>query len=231
MLDLEWLETLREFNFMSVCVRLVLAMLIGGIIGIEREIRRHPAGLRTYILVCVGSAMVMMTNEYMNIRFGGLDPGRLGAQVISGIGFLGAGTILVTRHLQVRGLTTAAGLWASACIGLAVGIGFYEGAIVGTVIIFFTITIMHSFNTRLWKTSRSMEVFVELNRDSQLSDFLSEIIAMQIKVRHVEIVQARQGDTGEIAVILTLRMSESRVHQQVLTKLRQLKAAMYVEEI
>jgi putative Mg2+ transporter-C (MgtC) family protein len=175
--------------------------------------------------------MVMMTNEYMNIRFGGLDPARLGAQVISGIGFLGAGTILVTRHLQIRGLTTAAGLWASACLGLAVGIGFYEGAVIGTVIIFFTITVMHSLNTRLWRNSRSMEVFVELDVDRQLSEFLSGVIQMQIKVRHVEIVQARQGDIGEIAVILTLRMAQNKKHTEILANLRAIPGTMYVEEI
>jgi len=89
-------------------------MLLGGILGIERGRKYRPAGFRTYMLVCLGTTIVMLTNQYVYERYGGGDPVRMGAQVISGIGFLGAGTIIVTGHNQVKGLTTAAGLWAAA---------------------------------------------------------------------------------------------------------------------
>ncbi|NLN47211.1 MAG: MgtC/SapB family protein, partial [Clostridiaceae bacterium] len=139
----ELVVSLRELNTLSIVVRMLFAILAGGVIGMERERKRRPAGFRTHMLVCLGSALVMMINQYIFYTFTqSSDPARLGAQVISGIGFLGAGTILITSRQQVRGLTTAAGLWASACMGLAIGIGFYEGALIACVCIFLTITLL-----------------------------------------------------------------------------------------
>ena len=116
---------LRELTLLSVFVRILTAIVLGGAIGLERGMKNRPAGLRTYMLVCIGACMVMITNQYAVQVFGVGDPVRMAAQVVSGIGFLGAGTIIVTSRNQIKGLTTAAGLWASACVGLAVGIGFY----------------------------------------------------------------------------------------------------------
>ena len=126
------MEMLREINIVSIIVRLMLATLVGGVLGLERERKNRPAGFRTYMLVCLGAALVMMTNQYVFQVYEMSDPVRLGAQVISGIGFLGAGTIIVTGQNKIKGITTAAGLWAAACCGLAIGIGFYELAIVST---------------------------------------------------------------------------------------------------
>ena len=121
---------IRPVTFAAVVCRILAALLIGGILGMERGMKNRPAGLRTYMLVCVGSCLIMMTNQYIYQLTGVGDPVRLGAQVVSGIGFLGAGTIVVTRRSHIRGLTTAAGLWAAAGVGLALGIGFYEAALV-----------------------------------------------------------------------------------------------------
>ena len=128
------MEKLYELNMISTFFRLLLALICGGILGIERGKKNRPAGFRTYMLVCVASAMVMITNQYISNMYSTGDPSRMGAQVISGIGFLGAGTIIVTGRNRVKGLTTAAGLWASACIGLTIGVGFYSGAIIGCII-------------------------------------------------------------------------------------------------
>ena len=109
---------------MELLVRLALGCLLGGLIGIEREKNRHPAGFRTHILVCVGATLIMLCNIYIFEEYksyANIDPARLGAQVISGIGFLGAGTIL-KEGVTVKGLTTAASLWSVAGIGLAVGL-------------------------------------------------------------------------------------------------------------
>ena len=126
-----------DLNVYSICIRLLLAILLGGIIGLERGASRHAAGFRTHILVCVGAALAMLTNQFIMISFdGSIDPARLGAQVITGVGFLGVGTILVTGSKKIKGLTTAAGLWASACLGLAAGIGFYDGAVLAGIAIF-----------------------------------------------------------------------------------------------
>ena len=138
---------MREVTLMSTVIRITLAMILGGCLGMERELKNRPAGLRTYMLVCVGSCLIMLTNQYSYQVFQVGDPVRMGAQVVSGIGFLGAGTIIVTRRSQIKGLTTAAGLWASAAIGLAVGIGFYEAAIAGSAVIAIILTILHRLDT------------------------------------------------------------------------------------
>lgn len=121
----------REVTYISIIIRILAAFLLGGVIGMERGMKNRPAGLRTYMLVCVGSCLIMLTNQYIYQVFDTGDPVRMGAQVVSGIGFLGAGTIVVTKRNQIRGLTTAAGLWAAAAVGLAIGIGFYEAAVLG----------------------------------------------------------------------------------------------------
>ena len=141
---LSFFDFAREMSIASVAFRLVLAVICGGLIGIERELNNHSAGLRTYMLVCVGSCLIMMTNQYVYQVFDTGDPLRLGAQVVSGIGFLGAGTIIVTKNNQVKGLTTAAGLWTAAGIGLSLGIGFYEAAMVASLTIFLILTIRKS---------------------------------------------------------------------------------------
>ena len=136
------ITVLRELNWASIVLRLTLAILCGGIIGIERGRKGRTAGFRTHVLVCIGATLTVLTNQYMMQYFGGGDPARLGAQVINGIGFLGAGTIIVTGRHKVKGLTTAAGLWASACLGVAIGAGFYEGALAGFAAIFLSIKVL-----------------------------------------------------------------------------------------
>ncbi|HYE69588.1 MAG TPA: MgtC/SapB family protein [Anaerovoracaceae bacterium] len=145
----------------EMCLRILLAMGIGGIIGWERENSNRPAGLRTHMLVAIGAAVVMLMGELSLDKYADIttmDPTRLGAQVISGIGFLGAGTIM-REGLTVRGLTTAASLWAVACLGLAAGGGFYESAIIGTIAIILTLTIFEYLEKRFRKVkSRGLTV-------------------------------------------------------------------------
>ena len=129
-------DYLKELNILSVIVRILLAIICGGVIGIERRRAHQSAGMRTYMLVCMGAAIVMATGQYMYDTFKTGDPSRLGAQVISGIGFLGAGSIITSGKTKVRGLTTAAGLWVSACIGLALGIGFYSAGLIATLVVY-----------------------------------------------------------------------------------------------
>ena len=126
---------LLEPNLLTMIIRTLLALLCAGVIGYERDAHGSAAGLRTHILVCLGAMIAMSTGIFAVIHYSG-DASRIGAQVVSGIGFLGAGTIMVNRG-HIKGLTTAAGLWASACIGLAIGTGFYEAIIIGTISVFF----------------------------------------------------------------------------------------------
>ena len=153
---------LREVTLLSVLVRVVVSFFLGGMLGMERGLKQRAAGLRTYMLVCVGACMIMLTNEYVVQVYGSGDPVRMGAQVVSGIGFLGAGTIIVTRHSQIKGLTTAAGLWAAAAVGLATGIGFYEAAVVGAAVIFITLSLLSRLDTRVHRKTDHFEAYVEL---------------------------------------------------------------------
>lgn len=169
-------------------IRILSALLFGGLIGYEREYRNMPAGFRTHILVCIGAALVMVTSEYIFFRFSGiadLDPARMGAQVISGIGFLGAGTILRDKF-RVTGLTTAASLWAVACIGLAVGSGFYFIATVATLVIFATLSLLRRFEGvfthRATKSRFSLTVRMERGREKQIRDLLERAGCIVLKI-------------------------------------------------
>lgn len=154
------IDNLNTLSLLTILTRVILAVIIGGIIGLERGIKSKSAGLRTNILVCLGSTMVMMTNQYIYETFGSVDPTRMGAQVVSGIGFLGAGTILVTRGKQIRGLTTAAGLWVAACLGLAIGIGFYSGAIIGGISVLLTLTLFDSINENFINRPHTIDCYI-----------------------------------------------------------------------
>ena len=162
----------REVTYLSVFLRITVAFFLGGALGLERGLKQRPAGLRTHMLVCVGACMIMLTNQYIYQVFSVGDPVRMGAQVVSGIGFLGAGTIMVTKHSQIKGLTTAAGLWATAAVGLAVGIGFYEAAVMGTVVIVLTLTVLSILDSKMHRKTRCFEVYVELEPNVSLGMFL-----------------------------------------------------------
>lgn len=141
---------LLEPNLLTLVIRTLLALLCAGIIGYDRDSQGSAAGIRTHILVCLGAMIAMCTGEFVSMYYSA-DAERIGAQVVSGIGFLGAGTIMVNRG-HIKGLTTAAGLWASACIGLAIGTGFYEAAIVGTAAVFFVERGLKRFKQRFMRS-------------------------------------------------------------------------------
>ncbi|MBQ6717811.1 MAG: MgtC/SapB family protein [Clostridia bacterium] len=167
------IETLREFNYVTICIRLVLAIIAGGIIGNERGKHGSAAGLRTHILVCVGAAMTALTGYYVydTLNISG-DIMRLAAQVVSGIGFLGAGMIIVKNGNVVTGLTTAAGMWATAAIGIALGYGFYSGAIIATVACVFTA----AFLSRLERKRKSTaHIYIEVDLSQNINDITSTI--------------------------------------------------------
>jgi len=156
-------------------VKMTLAVLFSGVIGYEREHSHRPAGFRTHILVAVGSTLVMVTSKYVFLEYEGIanfDPTRLGAQVISGIGFLGAGTIL-REGFSVKGLTTAAPLWAVSCIGLAVGAGYYLGAFITTLFIYATLNTLKRF---IAKGNPSKNLYIEAENLSRQASDIGEII-------------------------------------------------------
>ena len=148
----------------------MIALLCGGIIGIERERKHRPAGFRTHILICLGAAMTTLTSQYIAFELKGVtDLARLGAQVIAGVGFIGAGTIIVTKRKNVKGLTTAAGLWASAIVGLCVGAGFIEGALIATLVIIIVELFLARFEYFMVSNSRTVTIFVEYTETDNLT--------------------------------------------------------------
>jgi len=206
--------------------RLLLAVLIGGVIGYEREHKNRPAGLRTHVLVCVGAALVMVTSEYMSLRFmNDVDVARLGAQVISGIGFLGAGTII--RHgNNVKGLTTAASLWAVACVGLAAGIGFYLGAIVAAVIIYITLNLLKKVEFDI--ISRNRQVFVEINdRPGIFSDINSVLERHEAIVKHVDFVNYGGGGK-DTTLRYDLKVDPKQKYEVLIDELKQIDGVVKV---
>ena len=145
----EIVEYLRDINLISMGLRFLLTAIGGGIIGMSRGRRQHAAGMRTHLLVCIGAASVMITSQFVVEELGlATDVLRMPAQVISGIGFLGAGSIIVTAKKHVTGLTTAAGLWASACMGLAAGIGYYECAVAMCLLIYIVLVLIIAMGIR-----------------------------------------------------------------------------------
>ena len=166
MIQLDWVGDLNDLNILSIFVRLLLAMAFGGTIGFERGIRQRAAGLRTHMLLAVGAASTMLVSQYMYASYGVGDPARLSAQVISGIGFLGAGTIIVTRRNQVKGLTTAATLWVTACMGLAVGVGFYACALIMYLILIFILLLVNVVDTKYLKIPTNTAIYIEVKREA-----------------------------------------------------------------
>ena len=222
--------TLREVTYLAVAVRIFAAVIIGGILGLERGMKNRPAGLRTYMLVCVGACVIMLTNQYIFQVFGSGDPVRMGAQVVSGIGFLGAGTIIVTRRNQIKGLTTAAGLWSAAGVGLALGVGFYEAAIVGTVAVFFVMTLLQKMDNKLHRRSRQLEAYIELSTIS-LGDFLRTMREADIEVSDVQRESGEEESEDTRAYIATLKGRTRKNHQELMEKVLAIPGVEFVEEL
>ena len=229
MIQLDWMGSLRDLNVLSVCVRLLLAMAFGGTIGFERGIRQRAAGLRTHMLLCVGAASTMLVSQYIYASYGVGDPARLSAQVISGIGFLGAGTIIVTRRNQIKGLTTAATLWATACMGLAVGVGFYECALALAVILIFILLLVNVVDTKYLKIPTSTALDLEVRRDVGLGNAIHFIHEIGWSVREVKEfpsgrpdilavrldLESEQAMRGDISTMVLLKEQEGVVRLEM----------------
>lgn len=222
----------KDTNIISIIIRLGLALILGGILGFERERKGRPAGLRTYMIVCVASALVMMTGEFLIMKYHVGDPARLGAQVISGIGFLGAGTIIINSQQIVKGLTTAAGLWASACIGIAVGSGFFIGPIVCSILILIIMTPIRKLEDYMSKNSKDITIFIESKTIQCLKGILEKLREMNISINNIEIHnESYQKITDLVGVTVHFTMHTPRSHEEVLNELRALADVEYLEEL
>ena len=230
-----------ELKFWEVVVRLVVATICGGIIGFERGRKNRPAGFRTYILVCVGSALTMILSAYLvamhsrwsevaqNLMQG--DFSRFGAQVINGIGFLGAGTIIITGKNQVKGMTTAAGLWASACLGLAIGSGFYWGALIGCSLIMLTVTVFSKIESFITSRSRNITIYIEFDTADNITEIVETIKAKGVRIFDVELIKANQGGTKYPSAILVMRLPKKLTHTATITEIAKVDSVRMIEEL
>lgn len=213
---------------MEMLLRLTIACLLGGLIGIEREKNRHPAGFRTHILVCVSSALIMLCNiyifdEYKN--YANIDPGRLGAQVISGIGFLGAGTIL-KEGVTVKGLTTAASLWSVAGIGLAVGLGFYTGAIFATVLVLVTLMVFSRLEVLYGGRKSTLLKIKTLDRPGQIGRIGTELGSCNL---HICDITMEASDESSILLKIRVNKPKEDIKPEVIDCLSKIEGVLYIE--
>jgi len=207
----QMLALLEEFNIYSVIFRILLATFVGGCIGSERGRHGRAAGLRTHILVCVGASMTTLIGLYATEKLGSPgDPMRMGAQVVSGMGFLGAGTIMVRNRSQVTGLTTAAGLWATACLGLAIGAGFYIAVLPAFLVVMATITVFIHLERASKPRDRGAYYieFASIEGARALYEDLSSCIA------EVDVVPARSGISLHVGLEVVVKNHEGNKRMQ-----------------
>lgn len=212
-------------------LRIFCAIFIGGLLGLDRGLKNRPAGMRTYMLVCAGSCLIMLTNQFIYQSTGTGDPVRMGAQVVSGIGFLGAGTIIVTRRSQIKGLTTAAGLWAAAGVGLALGVGFYFGAALGGAAIFGVMTLLHRMDNKLQRNARTIEVYVEMSQDFSVGDFLRELRTRNLELHELQREHDAHTEQGVRAYLATLRAQRRTSRIERLEDLTKIPGILFIEEL
>ncbi|MCD7805893.1 MAG: MgtC/SapB family protein [Lachnospiraceae bacterium] len=225
------LEDLRGTGMAAILVKSALCIICGGAIGLDREINRQAAGFRTHIVVCVGACIAMLTGQYITLYISeSSDTARLGAQVISGIGFLGAGTIISTdvSH-RVRGLTTAAGLWAAACIGLAVGIGYYEAAIVGSAAVSATMVAFKRIDKMFFRHSRVLMVYFEMDSVEHVHDLVDLLRADNLSISSIEVQKPKSGMKRSVGVSLTVRKSNREDSADILELINSAPGLIFIE--
>ena len=221
-----------SLDLLSVVVRLGFAMLCGGVIGLERERKRRPAGFRTHILICLGAAMTTLTSQYLVLHLHLFtDMARLGAQVIAGIGFIGAGTIIITKRRQVKGLTTAAGLWAAAIVGLCCGAGFVEGAFLATVIILLAELVFAKLEYFIVSNARVFNLYVEYAESSTLGTVVDSIKNTSSFIVDMEITRSNRDGRRNSCAVFSIRTPRKISHQKVMAIVAKIEGVVAVEEL
>ena len=207
-------------------------MICGGIIGIEREYKRRPAGFRTHILICLGAAMTTLTSQYFYLCLEQYtDMARLGAQVVAGIGFIGAGTIIVTRRQRVKGLTTAAGLWAAAIIGLTLGGGFYEGGLFATILILVAELVFSRLEYRVLRNAPEINLYIEYTGSDSLETLLRLLRELELKILNMGIIHSKSDDDHNACAILNLRLPRGAEADDVMNRILSSRGVVSIREL
>ena len=228
------LDSLREFNFWTVLLRLFLALLSGAVIGYGRSKKDRNAGFRTYILISIGAAMAVLLTYYLNdLRdWSKFDASRLASQVVTGIGFLGAGIIVKAAHHQVQGLTTATGLFATVCMSLAAGAGFYELVLIALITIVLVLNIMWPLETLFKRRLRNITLNVEFNSVEDLDMITQTIKARDAAVYEIDVEHTdRIGDKYPSANFILQLSKQDHSHSAMLSTIAELGCVQSVQEL
>lgn len=229
---LDVLNYMQDFNTVSICIRMVLAVIFGGLLGVERGKKRFGAGARTFSLVCLGSAVTIIVNEYVRIKANyTIDPARIAAQIINGIGFLGAGTIMVTGNNRVKGLTTAASLWVSAIIGIAVGSGFIIGSTLGFILSLTSMTLFQRYNDWFAKFDRLIELYIEIDPETGMQQIHAYAEENKFIIKSVHRKRQKPLTEDDHCITIEFDMQGRRDHGPVMTSLQLVEGIHYCEEI
>ncbi|MDI9490831.1 MAG: MgtC/SapB family protein [Clostridiaceae bacterium] len=225
------LSLFSEINIYTIALRLALSAFLSGLLGLDRGRKNRPAGFRTYMLVSIGATMIMMTNQFVHEQFGTSDPVRMGAQVVSGIGFLGAGTILSVGRGEVKGMTTAAGLWAAGCIGLSVGIGFYGGAILGGVLVYMILHSAKNIDSRIKSDTGIIRLYIEFDREQRFSTFIETAREYGFDIYDLDIEKSKNRENAITIIMLTAKSRIKRSDEQIIDILSEINGVLFIHEI
>jgi len=229
---LTFLDPIRDVTGLSVVIRLSLAVICGGIIGIERSRKRRPAGFRTHILICLGAAMTTLTSQYLFLVMHLFtDMARLGAQVIAGIGFIGAGSIIVTGRRRVKGLTTAAGLWTAAIVGLCCGAGFYEGAVLATVLIMAAELLFSKLEYRIMGTSQDVHLLIQYESGPCLNEIIRRVHDQDATILDLDVRQDAGDEGVHAATAMALHLPRKLRLTDLMQDLQTVSGVYAVEEL
>ncbi len=226
------LEYLESTNDLAVMIRLILATLFGSLVGWERVVKRHSAGIKTFALVSLGSAVTTALNIYLAMIPGlSADVSRIPAGVVSGIGFLGAGTILVTGRKQIKGLTTAASLWVTACMGMAIGGGYLVVGTVCFVLIMIANVILMHLSQIVEEYSKYLSIYIEVNKSGGVKKLSKWITDQGYSISSMTKSKEKPLQSSDAAVIVDIDFDKKRSHKEFINLLNELEYVNYVEEI
>lgn len=231
---LPFLDFIREFNLLSIAIRLGLALICGGIIGIEREAKRRPAGFRTHILICLGAAIATLTSQYLYLVLHlHTDVARIGAQVIAGIGFIGTGAIIITRGNKIKGLTTAAGLWTTAIIGLACGAGYVEGAVLATVLLLVAELFLIKLEYRFARKGKEFTLYIEYEKAACLESVYQILRAKNAEVLSAEVSKAESklDQTLRFCAMLLVHMQDRDDASDIMEQVGSIEGIIHTEDL
>ena len=228
----EFLVFMQGTDHIAVAIRLIMATIFGGLVGWERIVTHHNAGIKTFALVSLGSAVATVLNIYLaNLPEMGADVSRIPAGVVSGIGFLGAGTILVTGKKQIKGLSTAATLWVTACMGMAIGAGFLDAGILTFLLIVFANVILLQISDRVENNSKYMSIYIEVPKNRGVNKLTNAINDQGFSIMSMEKSKEKPLQSSDAGLIIDIALDRKRSHKELISMFNNLDYVNYVEEV